>query len=349
MLFSVAMTQLKYKFLCIFKRLHMRSALPYKILACILGVTFISCHKELAFNNNSFEKQIVVESIFSPDSVWHIHLSSTKDIFDSNDQSLAINNADILLADRSENNQQIKLSTAINGHYKSLNAVPKLGHFYEIFIDAEGFQEVRATAYVPSTPAINIDYVTNRYVEDQLVYELNVSFQDNITEENYYVWEVIEVEEEVGAFTGLIYNHFDPDRIRSQIPNLNYIPEAHLQDNDRTLFLSDKEFNGNNFSTKIYAVAGEGIGKLNTDDAQVLVLQSEDGDSSDSSTTSSDTKLFLKVRSVSAGLYEYLKSIQDYNLQEAINPTNLQEVYTNIEGGVGIFGSYSISYIEIEL
>ena len=101
------------------------------------------------------------------------------------------------------------------------------------------------------------------------------------------------------------------------------------------LFISDDQFNGKKYSTKL---------TLGND----IIKNTEGGN--DGVHTSENPRFNLKIMAVSKDLYEYLRTYELYKQTEiAITSTSQPvHVYSNIENGLGIFGGYNLKEFPIE-
>jgi len=293
------------------------------------GLLLSSCQKELAFKDSNFEARLVVNSVFSPDSLWSICISNTKDVLDDSSVIENIEGAQILLEDRSTN-IDIPVIEVGEGMYISDGVVPIEGHRYEIFIEKNGYKTARSFTYVPKN--VNPEIVTIEEVNtfDEEVYKISIEIEDDPSEQNYYIWELVS-EEKNNA--GVVINSDNVQELK------DYLKEGFPKDQPKfgtlTALSSDGIFSGEIYNEDFFIVPNNAV---------------TDGSGS-SGGTQTNTQLFLKVRSVSQDLYRYHESLKRYKNSANVN-TSISSpisIFSNIENGLGMFGSYNESIIVIKL
>ena len=165
-----------------------------------------ACQEDLVLDVNlpEAEEQLVVNSVFSPDSLFEVYLNNSVALL-GEESPRTITNAtvellegdqiiDVLTYDQSlgifgpfvgEFNDFAGRSVA---RYKSDNLMPELGKEYTVRVRAEGFDEVTGSGHVPE----NVPIATTEYIPNTISNELGtrgeirISFDDPANEVNYY-------------------------------------------------------------------------------------------------------------------------------------------------------------------
>ncbi len=202
------------------------AALPF-LVGCISPV-------ELDFPS-SYSPKIVVNSVFTPDSVWTVYLQQSIPYSDSiNREEQYILNADVSIINRQGITEQ--LFHLGDGIYKSLQGLRPIPDMeYKLTVDVSSFMSVQAKS---SAPRLNVYFDSIRELkepdESNLgMYEVVLSLEDQVGSHRYSI-EILQVWPKCGQFydaspvenvgTGLI-----PGRIESSFPGL-YPTPAEVED-----------------------------------------------------------------------------------------------------------------------
>ena len=320
-----------------------------------------SCEDRRNFDVDNFEKEVVLNSIISTDSSWNVQLSYTKSIFDQEDFSI-IDEADVRVLNLT-NGQSFYLDKKQTGLYaRELNPVE--GHEYALSINIPGYDEIHARTYVPSV--LEVDVVSNfiRDNDGKENIEIDLEITDNPNEENYYVWELLEVDlnrfsanasssspvstiiEEEASVDAQddsedVPNDGNPDSATNALLSPNNI-FSFLTEDDSDNRYQKKDYNSLSFLSESDVRAGKIANRLILD-GKILTNHTDEGEEANSNLNK--TPLFeLKVMAVSSDLYEYLKSYELYR-NNVIKNTSISDpviIYSNIENGLGIFGGYNL-------
>jgi hypothetical protein len=301
-----------------------------QFVTILLSVLLFSCEKPVHINSDSSESQIVLNSIISTDSVWRVNLSYSKSIF--NDSEFALIDDATVKVNNLNSGQSFFLESKGNGCYgRALN--PTEGHEYELVVSTSDNREVRGRTYVPSV--LNVDVVKrNAFDSDGFeTIEIDIEIEDNLDEDNYYVWELVE-----NKILQTLEGEEEPP---NEVLDINYAfsdSDGNTEENLKTLnsqiFVSDKEFEGKKYEAKV---------TIGND-----ILTNPDAGNNANST--SQARFSLRVMAVSADLYEYLRTYEIYR-QNEVKVTSISQpvsIYSNIENGLGIFGGYILKEFPIE-
>jgi hypothetical protein len=286
----------------------MKSLHKFSILISIF--IFTNCEKEVKIDIPEPPVAIVVNSLFSKDSVFKIHLSKTVPIF--NEFQPRIDNAKIELF---EQGNFIEELTFDGNTYNSV-LTPKTEKKYQIKINTPEFQQVSAQDYIPSLPnLISSSFEDNVYTDSEgfEMSQLTISFQDNPQEKDYYevvVFVNTRLENLPYITASFDTTNNDPVILNEEI--LDYYPEY--------LVFSDKLFNGSSYVLRINF-------------------------SSLSSFNENSPEIFFYFRHITENYYKFKKRLivhlynQDSDIWDGLGQP--VPMYTNIEKGYGIFAGYS--------
>jgi len=289
-----------------------------------------SCQKDLELSTDDFRSRLVVNSIFTPDSLWSITVSNTKNILDHDSHIENIDDASIFLENRSLNTD-VPIVNLGNGKYGSAGVLPIEGHQYEIFVQKEGYETARSFTYVPSNdeaPKMFSIEEVNRF--DEKVFKISMKIEDDPLRQNFYIWELISTSK---ASAGAVYKGEELDKLETYLDT--GLPTNQPKSGFLTALSSDGDFNGETYRQDFFIVPNSDLVK--------------GGDPNHPETT--EIKFYLKVRSVSQDLYKFHESLKLYQSSADVNTSISSPVpiFSNIENGLGIFGSYSESIIQLEL
>ena len=102
----------------------------------------LSCTKQIDFTAEQVEEKIVVNSLFTEDSLWNAHISHSRSVLDTSQHNF-LSNATVSVFDQS-NNLVTTLNHVSNGFYQSSSEKPNPNETYRIEVDAPGFNSVSA-------------------------------------------------------------------------------------------------------------------------------------------------------------------------------------------------------------
>lgn len=278
----------------------MRSSFVILFLALI---GFTSCEKYLEFDEEVLASKLVVNGIINPDSTFKIHISNSLSVIDNADLSI-VENANVVIYDGNGGIYET-LTYYYNGVYEG-NLKPILGDNYTIEVSAPDFVTVTGSTSIPNL--VNISQVDTLGVEDVNGYKelkLTIVFQDLPNESNYYLLEILGVDN----VSGTIYE--TPMQIRSDDVTLGLDNGGYSEQ----VYFTDELFDG---------------------ETKTLVIYVED---------SRDYDDYIEVRmtSLTQDLERYARTYQAYQNTYGNPFSQPVQVYNNIENGFGIFAGYQVS------
>lgn len=293
----------------------MKTIKPYFILFTVL---LFSCEKEINFKFNNAPNKLVVFCFFTPDSVWKAQVFQLKNISLNTDTiNFFQNNATVKIF---ENDTLIDvLINTNNGIYiSSENLKPQEGKAYKIEVTCDNFTSVTSSyCVVPEKPDIQL-----------------LTYSENI---NYSVFKSIEVdmyffdEGNFSSYKILIKN----GTIVKILGKVNFL----------TFYSTFSDFSFNKYC--VYQPYSNTLKMQNITDSIEFVLAHGNSikcNDCEYSQIENEDSLTIKACNLSEEYLQFLISSDKQN-REQLGVNNIffsnTDVYTNLEGGIGIFASYS--------
>lgn len=285
-----------------------------KILIIILSIMifFTSCTKIVDILYPEHTPELVVNCIFTTDSLLTVQVSTTVAYNDSIENEFT-KNLDIELY--CNNTYVENLTNVGEGTYIS-STYPEIEKTYKIIINRENAETITAKSYIPKLPEyINFDTILSFYYnpQEEDYYSLGLlSINDYPTTNNYYSFQLT-THTEYSTYTDIEYidYKYTDERLKSseiEKYGLNF------------MLFTDKYFNGENVT-------------LNFDyEAPCTDFQ--------------PAYLVYKFKSLSSDYYKYINSLiihsenQDY-FNDPFYVGQPVRVYSNIENGYGIFAGFN--------
>ncbi len=284
-------------------------------LVLILFVIIVSsCIKEIDVNLEDSYRKIVVNSMFSADSILTVNISKSLNVLDNADV-IFIKNAVVKIY---ENDEYVEtLVYQANGNYTTVSFVPVYGKNYKLTVSAPDLDDVESTNQLPTPVAISgIDTMLINKEGKELI-KCIISIDDPANVQNYYYLQVFSNKQDYDYFYDMessiqnsaLYIDSDDPVIEEWV---NW---------DQGAIFSDNIFNGTNY-------------KLN------IEINKWDVTSYDSTATI----LYYHLNSISYEYYLYTLSLAKYQRTNGDPFAEPVRVYSNITNGLGIFAGYS-SYV----
>jgi hypothetical protein len=284
-----------------------------------------SCTKEVQLDLPQHKPMIVVNSVFTNDSLLKIHISKSNGMFQTSRPW--IESAFIKLFENDELIDTKELMATDSGLYIS-NFIPQESKFYRLEISSGGFNSIECTDFLPKKPILgSICFKDSVYIDEDRfpVSKVEVLIHDPDNNKNFYEikfkLKYILPDESKYRITDAISYRKNTDIVLQNENILDYYPE--------TLVFSDELFNGQDYNMII-------------DFAGPIHISSYNGQRE---YQGYDFSLILYCRSISENYYKYKKQLtkhlynQDGDIWDGVGDP--VQMYTNIEGGYGIFAGYS--------
>ena len=293
----------------------------------VFPIISVACTTVVDFDIPQNKPKVVVNALFSPDSVWRIQISRSNSILDTNLSFGFVSIGDAVVTILDQNNQFVEtitgIPTGLFGDFFSYSykgkTKPMPGQSYTVQVAVKDEPNIKAINKVPTLVSItSVEIDSSRFISDREPIEMDITFKDPGGEKNYYTVKVI----------GDSYYIPNKDtvwvtreiNVKVVDPSLN----EEFKESDR--FINDNLFNGKNYTLhlKLFSQPYWGPQSPVTVHARVILV------------------------SISEEYYKYFttKNLQDYtNGDPFAQPV---QVFSNVENGLGIFAGYSSSVVELK-
>ena len=284
---------------------------------------FSSCIKEVNVAIPSIPQKVVINSLFCPDSILKIHVSLTAGV---EHEIQIVENAQIRLYENDIFLQNVSYFS--KGWYNS-NYHPKAGMKYKIEVNIEGFDLVTAESSIPENPFISSFscQLLDGFDLDWGSQNSNVKliFKDLENYSNFY--ELSFFSSQNGANSAGLAD----SPVMNHMSDLSILADSELEFKPSQFFFSDNLFNGVEKIVYLNYLGGTYIDPVNNEIKNSI--------------------FYALFKSVSPEYYNFRKSWTKhvYNQNTDIHiddPIILLfkgdpiEMYTNVNGGYGIFAGY---------
>lgn len=289
-------------------------------LLIVFVLAGVACTTVVDFDIPLDKPKVVVNSLFSPDSVWRIQISRSNTILANSAGSyfLPVTDAIVLLLD--QDNQLLETFTGFSDQFFTYSysgkSKPMPGQTYHLRVSINDEPDIRVVNTVPTQVPIASIEIDSSGVMDGEPIKMHVSFKDPVMDKNYYTVKIIE--------DAVYFVNNDSVRLTQEI--YFEVIDQSLGNDERgqEKLINDNRFNGKDytFNLKLYRRYSYGV-QASEQHTRVLLLN------------------------VSEEYYKYFstKNLQDYtNGDPFAQPV---QVFTNVENGLGIFAAYSSSVIEL--
>ena len=315
-----------------------------KLIYLIFLLVITACEKKIEIDPGDFKPILVVNSLIDTANVIQVQVSKTS-IINDNSNSL-VNNAQVELWQNGLFLEQ--LNNVEDGIYKS-TLKPEIATAYQLRVSSSGFETLIVSDTIPEPVQISDGYLifpAGTDIAGDPILEFTTIFKDPPDIDNYY---------EIVLYAKQVYPHIDSvnldtifygdttwliDRERDFISDDPVIiAEGDLDYHPRTIYFSDKLFNGEQSSITI----------------KLLMAYNYDWFLN----YSEDFETIAVLRSVSYAYYQYKKTWWRHLYNQGIDldiqstdefraflftgePVNM---YSNVQNGYGIFAGFSESSI----
>lgn len=286
--------------------------------------TLAACEEEIYFSNLKFKPKLVVNSIFTEDSIWAISITHTTNIFDDEAASSdnVVKDAQIEITDAAGLGICKFFFDEKDNLYKSYNCVSGNRSVYKIKVQSQQFGIVTAVSGIPSNAEISdIAYKSFDEANDSLSFKINTENDDN-----FYICSVVEFDKNSNT---AIDKSIDVKTWLNQIKKrVNQSNPVKSHNSEVAYSFADIKTNNGGVNTQIsvnsYTLAPDPESQI-------------------------ETVKKLRVMTVSPELFKYYKSIENYHKYNNFNSSEIdpQRIYTNVSGGLGVFAGYSVKYYNI--
>ena len=275
----------------------------------IFSIFLIACQKEIKLPPPNIPQKVVVNCLFSPAKPWSVFLSLSADA--DNAVPPLVENATVTIL--KEGLFWETLSYKAKGEYVG-GSVPEANHYYSIEVKVPDFDLITATDSVPSAVKIIDAFFTARKATNTAnnpLFQQTVIFKDPLEQQNYY------------QLYGAMDYYFVTDVWGVFYPFANTASHC----------MNDEVINGQTISfATTTTVKDRPAGNPSIGDSTLGVRR-------------------IRLHSLSPTHFKFLKTgrIQAINnftptsetWTSILSVTEPQNIYSNIQGGLGIFAAYN--------
>ncbi len=287
-----------------------------------LVIQLSSCIKELDVTIPSIPQKVVINSLFCPDSILKIHVSLSEGV---ENEIQIVENAQIRLY---ENDIFLQNVSYLSKGWYSSNYHPKAGMKYKIEINVEGFDMVTAESSIPENASIlsfTCDLIENLNQNSPANSLTKLVFDDVGLDKNYY---------EFSTFVLIPGDNIvEFMEIGSAIQtDLSLKLDSDLEFNPKTFYFSDELFHNSEKTLLLNGLGWTNINPVNNEiengifSALFKILSSE---------------YYNFRKSWTKHVYNQNTDIHNDNPIVLLFKGDPIEMYTNVNGGYGIFAGYN--------
>ena len=281
-----------------------------------------ACKKEIPADNiEGSEDVLVVNALFTPDSVWKVNVSKSKHILSNVNEKNYLENATVVIA--SSKGFSEKLNHTQWGIYRS-QAKPEEGEVYSIAVESYGFKKVEGSGYIPEKCLVT-DYSVDTTNSDGSG-QIKIKFTINDSPQaNYYsiglLWGTVGVNSSKGFGDTVYYNiGFESNSVV-----ISESPEGNSYYNSEAFF-TDETFNGKDITINLL-IEDHNINGFRPSDNNFITL-------------------VVSTHTPDAFLYRKSTQLQYNNGNDIFSQPVL--IHSNIENGLGIFSGINQTRIILE-
>ncbi|MBN1927309.1 MAG: DUF4249 domain-containing protein [Prolixibacteraceae bacterium] len=318
------------------------------ILLVLTVVLFFSCLEEMEVDEELLHSKIAVITFLTPERTIYVKLRHNIPITQEDIEYNEIPDAEVSLYEDNvkiedfekhysipyswDFETNIRKETTDTSFYFISEKYPKAGKTYRMEIKSDTYGDVSCETTIPAfieSITLNTEFIEE--VNDSYTYtgaNFKLNFTDPADEENYYRVVLIETRgqksyyaEDSVSETIRVSNSFYGNYFNSNDPVFSY-----EKDNANQLVLGEISNNFGIFTDE----------SINGEDCELSFFTYIDRIDT---TIGEFIQYEVLLQSITKDMYYYLKSI---DLQEIIFPfAEPVPIYSNVESGIGIFGSYS--------
>ena len=294
-----------------------------KFILCITSlVVFFSCQKVLDLDAETKTPKLVVNSLFNDQNSWEVKVTKSLSVLD-NGNLTKVENAIVSIYDGAT----LVSNLTYDGEKYAvlgLSAPPTPGKEYRVEVSAPNFTSILARDFCPLPVAIiSADTTSVTTTFDQKEQTVTLKFQDPAGIDNFYGIQ-LDLERYYRIFNNS-QNRWDT--------TLNYTDRMYLSSSNPIVDNSGPDSYSQTLTLKD-----------NLTDGQLQTITFSYTNYNSVTTNEFEIKK-IKLLSFTENTYKYSKSIETYQSVEGNPFAEPVQVFTNIEGGFGIFGGQSLSEI----
>jgi hypothetical protein len=287
--------------------------LLFWLVPIVLGST--SCEKIIPIDIPDTQRKIVVNGLISPSVPVVVNLTKSLTVLE-NGEFVYLENANVKLYENGNLAGTLTPDTA--GYYRFPAFTPVIGNTYKLTVDYPGLAPVEAETTIPSSVGI-VSVDTSRVVNEwgQEIFKIKVVFDDPAEQDNIY-----------GYSVALTYKEFD--YLTMQYTG-KWITQPGWVYEENNEFVEDEI---HYYGQKAYIEDHLFNGQSRTLDLRLSGFEY---------LLSDTVKVDVNLEQISPEFYTYVVSSEAYQRSHRNPFSEPVQVYTNIQGGFGIFSSYTVN------
>jgi len=279
------------------------------------GLLWSGCEKNITLNIPEAEQQLVVEGYIYENSFPYVFLTKSSPFFSELDsatlQKYVVRGAKVIISDGLTTDTMAEFDSMFVHLYYSLNMTGVVGRSYSLRIESEG-KVVTASTYLPPAIALDSTWWKPDGNKDSLGFAW-AHLTDPDTLGNYYRW-----------FAKRISHYTYGDHTGEQKDSIFIAPLGST--------FEDRFINGKSFDFAYNR------GQLANSE------KADDGDSDERGYFKKGDTIVVKWCTYDQANYRFWRDAEQ-QIQSNGNPfSNPSPIFGNIDGGLGIFGGYGVSY-----
>jgi hypothetical protein len=341
------------------------------IYLLLIILSQMACTQFIDLNDDTIEPILVLNSVITPDSTIKVELYHNTSIYEV--KKMNVPNAEVILFENGKELDKLKLQYNVTENpyfdevvggvqfdttffYTSAKAIAKQGCSYKITASAPGFDAVSALTTIPEPmPIVRIDTSSayqyfydsiNTYGTESLIFNFDIFINDQANTENYYrLVMCIENGRLRTDTTGVEPIDYimvskwgdQPFKTQSAVfttqnedANSNIIGAPQ----NKYKFFNDELFDGKEYPLEL---RHENITNWHGRKGEIRYKMKK----------GEFYHFTFYLHSITKATYLYFKSFDMQFFYHAIPFIEPVTVYSNVENGAGVFGSYSVSKYEV--
>jgi len=326
------------------------------ILALGISLLLLSCENVIEFSGEATKPLLVVNSFITPDSLIKVHVSKSRFFLQADSiRYQTVNNATVNVW---VNGTKIeKLSSIGQGYYLS-SFKPQLGDIIKITAGNAEFTEVSCyTEVISPNPILAADTTNHIFNEEYMIqysstnngpyipdtigvlktesFQVKIKFNDPAATSNYYMLDLKTI------------SYFDNDSISITNTWLNSDDMVFGSNNNTGPFETGTYSYNHEFSDEL--INGKEYNLKFTFRSQNYTYNEEHKNTWNKEQKAPvKQELLIELKSISESYFKYLRSLSASTSTIEFFSEPVQ-IYSNVNGGIGILGSYSRSVYKINL
>lgn len=286
------------------------STLFFSLLFC--SALFLGCEKEVPFDSDNETSKLVLNSLFTPDSIWSVHVSRSLSVLDNGDLD-SVFDATVTITD-DIGSPAILLHHNLAGFYIADSARPIPNRTYTLNASAPTYEPVSATNAIPGAVQIlNLDTTFIYNPDSSVDLKVSITFNDPAGLANFYLVEMIRYDTISFGMDTIGYSF--PEYMTCTDPNIE--TESEFDNVYRYLLFKDSSFDGQEYTLDF--------------EVENFIHDNSGGGGNFKASAS------LNLISSSEAFFNYRRSYLAYQRVDGNPFAQPVQVYTNVEGGYGIF------------